>query len=133
MPFALAAAPAAAAAGPFAPLVLGGLGVGSLLAMLFGRGGKDNPAPPTAKNPVTGMDVPKNPDGSYWGIDPQTGLPGQLIEQIWGAQGPQGMPDLAGMSPEQFIQGMLPFWANNRLQDISTMLGGWDKFVDWSM
>jgi hypothetical protein len=129
----IAVAPIIAGSGPLAPLLAGGLGVAGLIGWLLSRGHKNKPTP-VATNPVTGQPVPTNADGSYWGIDPNSGLPGQLIDQVWGAQAPEGL-STPGMTAGQYVQGRagLPFWANNRFVGMSEQLGGWDKFVEWSM
>lgn len=131
MLFLPAAAPVIAAAGPGAPFAAAGLGVAGLLSWLFGRGGNRTPAVQTPTNPVTGKLVPTNPDGSYWGIDPHNGMPSQLGDQLWNLPTPEGL-NISGMTAEQYTTGgRFPFWINNRLADISTQLGGWDKMIDW--
>lgn len=123
-------AAASAGAGPLWPAVFGGLSAASLLWKLFGGGGNQKPPAPTPTNPVTGQPVPLNPDGTPWGIDTHTGLPGDLTSQIWNLGAPEGL-SIGNMTAEQYVQGGLPFWATNRLQSVAKDLGGWDKMISW--
>ena len=121
-----------AASGPAAPVVAGVLSAiqgALLLRKLFG-GGDKAPAP-TPTNPVTGQPVPIDPTtGQVWALDTQSGLPGDLTQQIWQMSAPEGF-STAGYNAGNYVTQGLPIWAANRFKEMSDQLGGWDNLTKW--
>lgn len=121
-----------AASGPAAPIVAGVLGAvqgALLLRRLFGGGSQQ--AAPTPTNPVTGQPVPIDPTtGQVWALDTQSGLPGDLTQQIWQMTAPEGF-STAGYNAGNYVTQGLPIWAANRFREMSDQLGGWDNLTKW--